>query len=84
MRHCPSGSRHQTMTKRVRTLGASERFGSLTQVTRPSVGANSSVPSVDSAMIFIDDTLICGAMSRRAVRPSIAGTPGPTKIASSV
>ena len=36
---------------------------------------------VDSATISIDEMLICGAMSRRAVRPSIAG---PTKIASSV
>ena len=84
MRHRPSGSRRQTMRKRLRTLGASEPFGPLTQVTRPERRGELISPSVDSATISIDEMLICGAMSRRAVRPSIAGTPGPTKIASSV
>jgi hypothetical protein len=79
MRQRPSGSRRQTMRKRRRTVGASEPFGPLTQLARPSVAAKSPVPSVESATISIDEILICGAAARRALRPSIAGVPGPTK-----
>ena len=60
MRQRPSSSRRQTMRKRHRTRGASEPFGPLTQVARPSVPAKSPVPSVDVAAISIEEMLMCG------------------------
>lgn len=84
MRQAPSRSRRQTMRKRLRTVGASDPFGPLTQVARPDVAARSPVPSVECTSISIDEMLMCGAVSRRAMRPSIAGAPGPMKMASSV
>lgn len=84
MRQAPSRSRRQTMRKRLRTVGAPEPFGQLTQVARPNVAARSPAPSVESTAISIEEMLIRGATSSRAGRPSIAGAPGPTKIASSV
>jgi hypothetical protein len=84
IRNLPSASHLQTMSKRLRIVGAPESFGPLTHVARPVVAATSPAPIVESATISSEDIVTCGATASRAARPSIAGDPGPTKIASSV
>ena len=51
---------------------------------RRRVAAKSFAPRVESATICIEEITTAGAASRSASRPSSAGIPGPTKIASSV
>ena len=84
MRQWPSGSLRQTIRKRRRRVGASEPFGPATQFARPTVAAKSPDPRVESAVISIAEMANPRAASSKAARPSSAGTPGPTKIASSV
>ena len=74
----------QTMRNRLRTCGASEPLGPRTQFARPCVAAESPAPRTESATISIEEITTEGAADRSAFRPSSAGIPGPTKIASSV
>src|SRR5215208_63934 len=72
------------MRKRLRVVGAPEPVGPLTQLPRPVVAAKPPTPIVESATISIDEIVICAAAASKAVRPSIVGTPGAAKMASSV
>ena len=58
----PSGSLRQTMRKRLRRVGASEPFGSVTQFARSSVAAKSPTPSVESAAISIEEMELAGSV----------------------
>ena len=63
MRQRPSAPRRQTMRKRLRTRGASEPFGPVTQFPRPCVAAKSPAPMVESATISIEEMTTAGARS---------------------